>query len=183
MAERPHVVVGAGLAGLAAAEALSARVPVELVERLPATGGIWGYQHPLVRELTRRGHAAGVRFRLGMTAVRWVEGRLLIIGPGTRMWLDAERIVFAGGTRPAIPAELRLTGDRLAGVFQATVAHHLLGAQIVLGRRVVVHGLGDWAELVVPELLEHCEVTIVGGHHYDSVPWPGVGRVGQGRCR
>lgn len=174
MAERPYVVVGAGLAGLAAAEALSVRAPVQLVERLPASGGMWGYEHPLVRELTRRCERAGVQFRLGMTALRWVEGRLLIIGPGIRTWLEAEKIVFAGGTRPAIPAELPLTGGRLAGVFQATVAHHLLDAHIDLGRQVVVHGLGDWAELVVPDLLERCNVTIVGGHHSDSVPWPGV---------
>lgn len=174
MAERSMVVVGAGLAGLAAAEALSAHTSVQLVERLPATGGVWGFEHAMVQELTYRCEQAGVEFYLGMTALRWVDNQVLVVGPGTRTWLAAERIVFAGGTRPATPAELPLTGNRLAGVFQATVAHHLLEAHVVLGRHVVVHGLGDWAELVIPKLLQSSRVTVVGGEPSDLIHWPDV---------
>ena len=53
MADR-IVVVGAGIAGLAAALELAPSGEVELVERLPEVGGTWGFEHPLIAELCIR---------------------------------------------------------------------------------------------------------------------------------
>lgn len=161
MAER-IVVVGAGLAGLAAARELAPRAEVELVERLPEVGGTWGFEHPLVAGLRAACLDLGVRLTLGVTALRWVDGRLLLVGPGERAWRSADHLVFAGGTRPATPAELPLFGARVAGVFSATVAHHLLEARVPLGERPVICGDGYWAELVLAELADGAGAVRVG---------------------
>jgi len=170
---QPRVlIVGAGIAGLAASLELADRAHVSVVERLPAPGGIWGFEHPRVRQLVAAGQRRGVGLLAGLTALRWRAGRLLVTGPGQTRWLTADHLVFAGGSRPAHAAELGVAGGRLAGVFQATVAHHLLEAGIVLGRRCVVTGWGDWVELVVPHLLAAGDVTIVGGSGPGTLEWP-----------
>jgi len=156
------VVVGAGIAGLAAARELAVGAEVELVERLPEVGGTWGFEHPLVGELRRSCVELGVRLTLGVTALRWRERRLLLVGPGERAWREAEHLVFAGGTRPATAAELPLFGARAAGVFAGTVAHHLLEGKVRLGERPVVCGDGYWAELVLAELGDGARATRVG---------------------
>jgi NADPH-dependent 2,4-dienoyl-CoA reductase/sulfur reductase-like enzyme len=172
---RPRVlVVGGGLAGMAAALELAVRARVRVIERLPAMGGTWGFEHPRARELAAACQRSDVELTAGLTALRWRDGRLLVAGPGQVAWLPADYLVFAGGTRPSHAAELGVGGSRLAGVFTATVAHHLLEAEIVLGRRFVVAGWGDWAELIVPQLLPLGQVTVVGGTRHDELPWPGV---------
>jgi NADPH-dependent 2,4-dienoyl-CoA reductase/sulfur reductase-like enzyme len=157
------VVVGAGLAGLAVAAELAADAEVELVERLPEVGGTWGFEHPDVVALRRRCVDLGVRLTLGVAALRWVGRRLLLVGPGERAWRDADRLVFAGGTRPSTAAELPVFGARTAGVFAGTVAHHLLEGRVPLGRRPIVCGEGYWADLVLAELPADVRATRVGG--------------------
>jgi NADPH-dependent 2,4-dienoyl-CoA reductase/sulfur reductase-like enzyme len=142
------VVVGAGLSGLAAAGVLAERAETVVVDRLPAIGGMAGWEDPIARRLDEAGRAAGMRRLLGTTALRWEPGRLLVAAPGDIRWIDADHLVFAGGTRPATPADLRLVGDRPAGVIAATVAEHLLAARVTLGRRVIVLGVSHWAALV-----------------------------------
>lgn len=166
------LVVGAGLSGLAAAVELAGRAEVQVIERLPAAGGIWGFEHAQVRRLVAECGSKDVKLILGVTALRWCDERLFVLGPDHAAWLRGKQLVFAGGTRPSHAAELRVAGPRLAGVFVATVAHHLLGAGIRLGRHTVVTGWGDWVEVVVPHLLEHGEVTLVGGESQDRLPWP-----------
>ena len=73
-------VVGAGVAGLAAAEELAPRREVVVLDRLPVPGGVLPYDHPGVTRLAARCTAAGVRWLLGTTAVRWEQGRLLAVG-------------------------------------------------------------------------------------------------------
>jgi D-hydroxyproline dehydrogenase subunit alpha len=171
------VVVGAGLAGLAVAAELAADAEVELVERLPEVGGTWGFEHPDVVALRRRCVDLGVDLTLGVTALRWVDRRLLLVGPGQRAWRDADRLVFAGGTRPSTAAELPVFGARTAGVFAGTVAHHLLEGRIRLGREPVVCGKGYWADLVLAELSPDARATQVGGAapaiSTDDTSWPG----------
>ena len=146
------IVVGAGLAGLAAAALLARDADVALVERLPAIGGLAGWEDPLARRLDAEGRAAGVRQLLGATALRWEAGELLVAAPGVIHRLAADHLVFAGGTRPATPAELRLAGDRPAGIVSATVAEHLLGARVRLGRLPLVYGVSHWAEPIAHHL-------------------------------
>jgi Pyridine nucleotide-disulphide oxidoreductase len=156
------VVVGAGITGLAAAVDLAERASVHVIERLPAPGGTWEFDHPAVRALVRECQRRGVQLECGHTALRWRDGRLLVIGPGRREWVAADHLVFAGGTRPATPAELRLFGARTAGVFVATVAHHLLQGRVNLGQRIALCGTGYWADVVVAHLPPGTEVGIVG---------------------
>jgi hypothetical protein len=89
---------------------------------------------------------------LGTTALRWEPGRLLVAAPGDIRWIAADCLVFAGGTRPATPADLRLAGDRPAGVVSATVAEHLVGARVTLGHDPIVLGISHWAALVAHQM-------------------------------
>lgn len=155
-------IVGAGVAGLAAAVELAPHEPVMLVDRLPAVGGVLGYEHRLVRELRREATAAGAVLTLGTTATRWTGGRLLLAGPDGIRWLSAGTLVYAGGTRPATLAEGPVAGPRLAGVLPAPVAEHLLEAEVLLGHRVAVAGGGHWARVMLDRLTRQpCQVTFV----------------------
>lgn len=155
-------IVGAGIAGLAAAEALSGTYDVVVYDRLPVPGGVLRFDHPAVTGLERRCRAAGVSWKLGTTAVRWDGSRLMGVGPGGICWDDAALLVYAGGCRPATLAELGVTGPRLAGVYPAPVAIHLAEAKVILGRRVAIIGSGHWARASREAISGHdCSVTVV----------------------
>jgi NADPH-dependent 2,4-dienoyl-CoA reductase/sulfur reductase-like enzyme len=150
------VVVGAGVAGLTSAHALSAAADVMLVDRLPACGGVLPFDHRAIRELVRHAERAGVEFALGATATRWTGEQLLVAAPGAIRWEPASHLIYAGGSRPSTAAELRLSGlARLAGVLAAPVAVHLLEAGVRIGNNVVVIGSGDWAWRTIDELAHH----------------------------
>lgn len=146
------VIVGAGIAGLTVAAELAGDRAVTIVDRLPAVGGECGFEHPVVRSLEAASRDGGASFLLGTTALRWSSGRLLVAAPGSIRWLDADRLVFAGGCRPGTAAELRLAGSRLAGVVSATVAIHLLDAGVRLGRSPILLGETDFAAEVAGRL-------------------------------
>ena len=155
------VVVGAGLCGLAAATALAEQGhEVTVVDRLPAIGGLAGWEDATARSLDAEGRRRGVQQRLGATALRWTApgdaddapGSLLLAAPGEITHLAADHLVIAAGTRPATPAELHLAGDRPAGVLAATVAEHLAGARVTLGRQALLYGVSHWAALVAHRL-------------------------------
>lgn len=146
------VVVGAGIAGLAAAAELADDRAVTLVDRLPAVGGACGYENPVVRSLEAACRDGDVSLLLGTTALRWSSGRLLVAAPGSIRWLDADRLVIAGGCRPGTAAELRVAGSRLAGVVSATVAIHLLDAGVRLGHNPILLGESDFAAEVAARL-------------------------------
>jgi NADPH-dependent 2,4-dienoyl-CoA reductase/sulfur reductase-like enzyme len=184
-------VVGAGVAGLAAAEELAARGDVVVLDRLPVPGGVLPFDHPAVRALAERCGSAGVRWLLGTTAVRWDRGRLLAVGPSGVGWLDAGHLVFAGGCRPATAAELPVAGPRLAGVLPAPVAIHLAEAKVTLGRRVVIVGTGDWARAAREAIAgQRSQVTVVAPEPAEAVTfrhdalisgWTPVAVSGRGR--
>lgn len=156
------LVVGAGACGLALATELAARGAVTVVDRLPAVGGVLGYEHPAIRRLQARADAARVSWLLATTALRWRGDAALVAGPDGIRWLPAGRLVYAGGTRPATATELGIAGARPAGVLAASVALHLLEAGVLLGRRVVVLGGGHWAAVVGAHLARQpCHVTSV----------------------
>jgi hypothetical protein len=141
-------VVGAGPSGLGCAIELAQRLPVVLVERIPVLGGTAGWDRPEIRSYGQRLAALGVQTHLGHTAIRWSGERLLIVGPGACRSVPARHLFLAGGLRPATVAELRVTGDRPAGVLPATVAEHLLEAGVPLWGTVVIAGQGAWAAQV-----------------------------------
>ncbi len=152
MAERAQIaIVGAGVTGLAAACELGAGAFV--VDRIPVCGGVTGWRHPIVGQLERRARAAGARLALGVTATRWEQGELLVIGPEGPLRIAADGLLVAAGSRPLGRAELGLAGARPAGVMPATVACHLAESGLAAGRRPIVLGGGDWAERATRELL------------------------------
>ena len=189
---RNHIaVVGAGIAGMAAAAELAGRAEVTVLDRLPVPGGVLPYDLAPVRDLRDRCHSAGVAWLLGTTAVRWENGRLLTVGPSGIRWLDAARLVFAGGCRPATAAELTLAGPRLAGVLPAPVAVHLAEAKVTIGRRVVIIGTGDWARAARAAIAhQRSRVTVVAAQAGQQVSfshdalisgWSPVAVAGNGR--
>ena len=184
------LIVGSGLAGLAAAQELSKDVHVTVIDRLPAVGGSAGWRDPLVQSLERACRRADVQFLLGTTALRWRDRQLLVAAPGDIRWLGADQLVCATGSRPATPAELRLLGARLAGVVSATVARHLLEARVRLGWRPVIVGVGDWSEEIAGLLhAQAVAVRVVSRSEGERPPyadewWPGwraAGVQGTGR--
>jgi NADPH-dependent 2,4-dienoyl-CoA reductase/sulfur reductase-like enzyme len=166
-------VVGAGIAGMAAAAYLAGRDEVTVLDRLPMPGGVLPYDFPAVRELRARCDSAGVQWLLGTTAVRWDNGRLLTVGPSGIRWLDAAHLVVAGGCRPATAAELMLAGPRLAGVLPAPVAVHLAEAKVTIGQRVVIIGTGDWARAVRTAIAhQRSQVTLIADQTSPHVSFP-----------
>jgi hypothetical protein len=108
---------------------------------------------------------------LGTTAIRWLNRRLLTVGPDGIRWLDCDQLVYSGGSRPATQAELRIAGPRLAGVLPATVALHFAEARVLLGRRVVFLGTGDWANAAARVIAEQdCEITVVSSGEANEPP-------------
>lgn len=171
-------VVGAGISGLTVAGEVGRRAPVVLVDRLPVAGGVLGYEDPTVRRLESALRGARVERRLGTTALRWVDHRLLVAGPSGIEWLDARGLVVCGGTRPSTAAELGIGGDRPAGVYAAPVAIHLMEAGVALGKAVVVVGSSDWAARAAEHLkrqgaavsvvLEEGEARRFGDRHWEG---------------
>jgi hypothetical protein len=145
MLKRDLVVVGAGVSGLTIAGEVGRDAAVTIIDRLPAVGGVLGYEHPVICELELAARHRHVEMLLGSTALRWVENRLLVAGPRGIEWIEADCLAFCGGTRPSTAAELGIGGDRPAGVFSATVAIHLMEAGVRLGNTVVVVGSSDWS--------------------------------------
>ena len=140
-------VVGAGIAGLAAAAELSARGHVTLLDRLPVAGGVLGYEADVVRELEGRCAATGVRAYARATAIRWTDRRALDRGAGG----------IAGTTStprlrrrrpPGTQAELRIPGRGSPACCRRRWRSTSPRPSVVLGRRVAIVGAGDWAARV-----------------------------------
>jgi hypothetical protein len=151
------IIVGAGAAGLGAATALAQDGrPVVLIDRVPVPGGAVRYDYPEVRAAATDAKRVGVTFRLGATATRWQNRRLLVCAPGEIHWHHASLLVFAGGVRPPTAAELGLVGDRPAGVLPISVAKHFLEANPRLWRNAVIVGDGPGAS-------EAARLIVAGG--------------------
>ncbi|WP_335582847.1 FAD-dependent oxidoreductase [Mycolicibacterium vaccae] len=145
MTATAHIVVaGSGLLGLHAAIALRPAADVTVYERLPVPGGEQ-WEHPEHARLVRRAHSSGVRFAAGTQVIRWEGDRVLAIGEHGGL-TAADALVVATGHRPANRSELRIDGDRCAGVVPATLALHLLAQGVHLGSEVVITGDSHWAE-------------------------------------
>jgi thioredoxin reductase len=150
MADRSIAVVGAGITGLACAAALRGAAVVTVVDRVPVTGGVHGWNAAESVRLTREAEA---RFLLGATATRWDGAELLVIDQDGAHRIAADALVIATGTRPLGRAELGIAGGRPAGIVVATVACHLAENGLLVGRRPIVVGGGDWAHRAARELL------------------------------
>lgn len=141
----PRVVVaGAGQRGLLCAAKLArAGAEVTIVEWLDAPGG----QEPerSAVELAEFAATAGARFVLGTVATHFGGTFVEVLGESGASRLACDALVVATGSRPATSAELGITGDRCAGVIPASAASHLTRAGMLLGRRPLVAGSGEFA--------------------------------------
>jgi pyruvate/2-oxoglutarate dehydrogenase complex dihydrolipoamide dehydrogenase (E3) component len=137
-------IVGAGVAGLAAAAALGADARPTIVERLPVLGGEH-WREPRVASLVAAAERVSPRLMLGQTAIRWTGEKLLVLGVDGAVQLRADALVIATGHRPHTRGELGLGGDRAGGVVPATVALHLLHHRALVGRRPAILGGSVWA--------------------------------------
>ena len=143
------VVVGAGPAGLAAAQAArDAGVDVLLLDAAPQAGGqVWrarqGVAAPPVAAALARLAGAGARVLAGtrVTMPLPLPGRLLLVdGPDGARRVRWERLILATGARERL---LPLPGWTLPGVFGAGGLQALVkGGWPIRGRRVVVAGTG-----------------------------------------
>ncbi len=149
MSDLPIVVLGAGPAGLAAAEAASAGgTAVVVIDDNPAPGGqIWRGGAALWQD--RRAHALWnalrlrphVRFRFGTRMLaRAGNNQLLLEGPDGPETLAWDRIIVCSGARELL---LPFPGWTLPGVTGAGGMQALAkGGVPVAGQRVVVAGTG-----------------------------------------
>ncbi|KUI27918.1 FAD-dependent oxidoreductase [Mycobacterium sp. GA-2829] len=162
---RPRVAIaGSGLAGLHCAVQLASSADVTVYERLPVAGGEhWEDQDHagLIREAKRQ----RVRFAPGTQVMRWEADRLLAVGEHGGV-AAADALVIATGHRPPARAELRIDGDRCAGIVTATLALHLLQQRVRLGANVIILGDSRWAT-------ECVELMTAGRGTGTSVLWLG----------
>ncbi|MFF5336245.1 NAD(P)/FAD-dependent oxidoreductase [Streptomyces sp. NPDC013181] len=173
------LVVGAGPAGLAAAEGLAAAgVPeVEVLEREQAAGGIprhcahGGFGTPRTGDLSGPVYAmrcaagataAGATLRTGVTVTGWAGPRTLdATGPGGLERITARAVVLATGARERPRAARLVPGTRPAGVYttgelqQAVHLHHQ-----TIGTRAVIVG-DEPVALAAAETLRTAGVRLV----------------------
>ena len=141
------VVVGAGPAGLAAAQAVAAAgVDVLLLDAAPQAGGqIWrarqGVLAPPVADALARLADARTRVLAGARVTMVLPERTLLVdGPQGARRVRWERLVLATGARERL---LPLPGWTLPGVFGAGGLQALVkGGWPIRGKRVLVAGTG-----------------------------------------
>ena len=141
------VIVGAGPAGLAAAQALAARrIDTVLLDAAPQPGGqVWrarqGVAAPPVASALGRLASAGVPVLAGTRVVMALPGRTLLIdGPDGARRLGWSHLVLATGARERL---CPFPGWTLPGVFGAGGLQALVkGGWPIRGRRVLVAGTG-----------------------------------------
>jgi len=139
------VIVGAGPAGLAAAQAAAAAgLVVILLDAAPQAGGqIWRARQGVAAEPVARALArlASVRVLAGTRVVMALPGRTLLIdGPDGARRVRWSRLVLATGARERL---LPFPGWTLPGVFGAGGLQALAkGGWPIAGRRVLVAGSG-----------------------------------------
>lgn len=164
------LIVGAGPAGLGAAEALArAGAEVTVAERQPEPGGtprLCGHSPFGMREfrriltgrayaarLTRAAETAGARILTRASVVALAPGQAEIATPEGLVNLAPDRILLATGAREASRAERLLPGDRPLGVITTGALQDLWFARgIVPFRRPVILG----TELVAMSAILTC---------------------------
>ncbi|WP_166904552.1 FAD-dependent oxidoreductase [Mycobacterium sp. DL440] len=162
---RPHIAIaGSGLAGLHCAVSLAPTADVTVYERLPVPGGEH-WEDPEHDRLVHQARRDGVRLASGTQVVRWEGDRILAVGELGGI-ATADALVVATGHRPPTRTELRIDGNRCAGVVPATLALHLIQQRVHLGRHVVVVGDAGWAAECIAKMRS-------GRNDVASIVWVG----------
>lgn len=164
-ASEPFVVIGGGMAGLAAAEVLADRGRVVLVEPTGRCGGVldtvrhdgWLVERSADNFLAARPEGLALVERLGLTS------SLLGVDPGVR-----RALVFHRGHTVPVPAGFRLLAPGRPAAMLASPLLSPLGKLRVLAERVVparAAALGD-------ESLEHFAVRRLGREAFERLVQP-----------
>jgi len=124
---------------------------VTIVERLSAPGG----PEPERSAVALAGSAArsGVRLLLDTLALQFGGTFVEVLGVDGVSRLPCDALVVATGSRPASRAELRITGDRCAGVVPGPAALRLTWSGVLLGHRPLIAGSGEFARRCAREQL------------------------------
>lgn len=125
---------------------------VTVVEQLSVPGGREP-ERP-AGELAGSAARSGVRLLLDTLAVRFGGAFVEVLGAGGASRLPCDALVVATGSRPASRAELRITGDRCAGVVPGPAALRLTRAGVLLGYRPLIAGSGELAVRCARQQLE-----------------------------
>ncbi|MVB10102.1 Ferredoxin--NADP reductase [Caprobacter fermentans] len=182
------VVIGGGPAGMGAAlKAQENGASVALVERNPRLGGILlqcihsGFGLRLFKkELTGPEYAqrfinrlkdTGVKVFLSTMVLRITPDREVVCMNETGITvIHAKAVVLAMGCRERTRGEIKIPGDRCAGVMTAGQAQHYINIDnFCPGRRFVILGSGDIGLIMARRLsLEGMKVEGV----YELMPYP-----------
>jgi thioredoxin reductase len=140
--ERALVIVGGGLAGLAAAaEASRAGLETTLVEQRTTLRG--------PRRLISEATTGGAEIRLE-TAAWGIWGRdLALWNPAGASVITADHVILATG---ALERPAAFPGWTLPGVMTAAGARRLMEQGVSPGQRVLVAGYGHWVASIAAEL-------------------------------
>lgn len=182
------VVIGGGPAGIAAAiSAWKKGAHVALVERNPRLGGIlmqcihsgFGLNY-FKKELTGPEYAQRFVNELAKTDVRVFLSSMVLklasdktvelMTPEGMRTLEAKAVVLAMGCRERTRGEIKIPGDRCAGVLTAGLAQHYINIDnFCPGHRFVILGSGDIGLIMARRLaLEGMKVVGV----YELMPYP-----------
>jgi glycerol-3-phosphate dehydrogenase len=150
------VIVGAGPAGLALAEALARRgARVVVLDREPEPGGIPRHCHhrsfgldlrrPLrgpdyARRRVERAMTAGATILSGVGVTGWEDERLRFTAPTGPGSIGARAVVLATGCRERPRSARLVPGDRPAGVMTTGQLQQLVTVGAPIGKRAVVVG-------------------------------------------
>ncbi|MFZ4504986.1 MAG: NAD(P)-binding protein [Microbacteriaceae bacterium] len=143
----PYLIVGAGASGLGVAHGILefTNRDVHIFDRVPVPGGEAGWDNKFLgAKFNEIVSSPRVTFRLGQTATRWSGSSLTLLGPGKAMEVPGQHLFYAGGVRPSTAADLKISGDRPAGVIPATVAEHLLRSGEAIWDRPLLVGDEHW---------------------------------------
>ena len=181
-------VIGGGPAGMAAAlKAQNNGASVALIERNPRLGGIllqcihsgFGLKF-FKKELTGPEYAQRfVRFLEGTAVKTFLSTMVLQITPDRKVVcmneegisvIHAKAVVLAMGCRERTRGEIKIPGDRCAGVMTAGLAQHYINIDnFCPGHRFVILGSGDIGLIMARRLsLEGMKVQSV----YELMPYP-----------
>lgn len=190
MTHKPIVIVGAGPAGLIAAEAAvkAGAKDVLVIDREKQTGGILnqcihaGFGLTLFKQemtgpefagrVNAAAEKAGVRFLKEATVLKVTPDRVVsVLSKDGVTDIEAGAVILSTGCRERPRGAIHIPGDRPAGVYTAGLAQRLVNIEGVLpGKKVVILGSGDIGLIMARRMtLEGAKVLAV----IEVMPEPG----------
>jgi hypothetical protein len=126
---------------------------VHIFDRVPVPGGEAGWDNKFLgTKYNELFNSPRISFHLGQTATRWSGASLTLLGPGKSIEVPGQHLFYAGGVRPSTAADLKISGDRPAGVIPATVAEHLLKSGEAIWDNPLLVGDEHWCSALSDQI-------------------------------